>query len=86
MEVLFFWVWALKQAVRLCGDWVLWFLGLVHCRIGSSEMRHFSVQRCKPVHCRIGSSENEAVDVALVSTVHCRIGSSETHYDHRAPV
>jgi len=34
-----------------------WQFGLVHCRIGSSEIKELNQQQAMMVHCRIGSSE-----------------------------
>ena len=50
---------------------------LVHCRTGSSEIRHSSRSPGCEVHCRTGSSEIADHWMTERGWVHCRTGSSE---------
>ena len=51
---------------------------LVHCRVGSLEIKPCPVARLAKVHCRVGSLEIQEYHELLVVTVHCRVGSLES--------
>ena len=39
---------------------------MVHCRIGSLEMKNISAMKSDHVHCRIGSLENHGIVLCLL--------------------
>ena len=50
---------------------------LVHCRVGSLEMRLAQISSQPPVHCRVGSLEMMFPKFIVTIFVHCRVGSLE---------
>ena len=53
---------------------------LVHCRVGSLEIKPCPVARLAKVHCRVGSLEKHKQNNQHISKVHCRVGSLENYY------
>ena len=53
------------------------YLALVHCRVGSLEMRIGLSAALTPVHCRVGSLEKIRHELQHRNPVHCRVGSLE---------
>ena len=50
---------------------------IVHCQIGSLEMRYWLLVQSSPVHCQIGSLEIIKQVLSSATCVHCQIGSLE---------
>ena len=52
-------------------------VSVVHCRIGSLEIKKARKLLSRLVHCRIGSLEKSEKQSYYIRAVHCRIGSLE---------
>ena len=52
-------------------------LVLVHCRVGSLEIKCPAMPPLRRVHCRVGSLEIVATSRLVAIIVHCRVGSLE---------
>ena len=50
---------------------------LVHCRVGSLEMKKGNSSSTIGVHCRVGSLETQDPRICSSIHVHCRVGSLE---------